>query len=99
MKRRERATLAQLRTGFCSSLNDYQHRINAAPSALCPCCREMDHTVRHLFQCRMHPTTLAAADLWRRPERVLEFLRTWPCFSALQRERPPPEPPPPNQDR
>ena len=27
--REERTTLAQLRTGFCKALNDYQHRINA----------------------------------------------------------------------
>ena len=99
MSRQERTTLAQLRTGFCSTLNDFQHRINASPSALCPCCRQQDHTVHHLFQCIEHPTTLTPTALWLSPRRALEFLRTWPCFSALQPERPPPEPPPANQRR
>ena len=97
MSRRERTTLAQLRTGFCSALDGYLHVIGAAESPLCPCCRQAEHTVPHLFQCPEHPPTCTAIDLWLRPGLALQFLRTWPCLEErLQRERPPPEPPPPN---
>ena len=34
MSRRERTTLAQLRTGFCSALNGYLHDIGASDSPL-----------------------------------------------------------------
>ena len=96
MSRRQRTTLAQLRTGFCSALNGYLHTIGAAESPLCPCCRQAEHTVQHLFQCINHPTTHTAIDLWYHPDLALRFLRTWPCLEErLQRERPPPEPPPP----
>ena len=96
MSRRQRTTLAQLRTGFCSALNGYLHTIGAAESPLCPCCRQAEHTVQHLFQCINHPTTHTAIDLWYHPDLALQFLRTWPCLEErLQRERPPPEPPPP----
>ena len=96
MTRQERTTLAQLRTGFCSALNGYLHVIGATESPLCPCCRQADHTVQHLFQCPEHPSTCTPTDLWLHPVRALDFLRTWPCLERLQRERPPPEPPPPN---
>ena len=76
MTRQERTTLAQLRTGFCSGLNSYLHVIGAAESPLCPCCRQAEHTVQHLFQCPEHPTDLTPLALWHRPGRALEFLRT-----------------------
>ena len=94
LPRGARTTLAQLRSGFCSSLEDFKHRIGLSPSPLCPCCRQEEHTVRHLFQCDSHPTTLTPVDLWQRPETALEFLRNWPCFERIDPERPPPEPPP-----
>ena len=94
LPRGARTTLAQLRSGYCSSLNDLRHRIGLTPSLLCPCCRQEEHTVRHLFQCDSHPTTLTPTDLWRRPETALRFLRDWPCFERIDPERPPPEPPP-----
>ena len=89
-----RTTLAQLRSGYCSALNDFRHRIDLSPSPACPCCRQADHTTDHLFNCSEHPTDLTPLDLWHRPVEALEFLRTWPCFDRLHRERPPPEPPP-----
>ena len=89
-----RTTLAQLRSGYCSALNTFQHRINQAPDTICPCCRQADHTTQHLFDCPEHPTDLVPLDLWQRPGEAVDFLITWPCFDRLHRERPPPEPPP-----
>ena len=89
-----RTTLAQLRSGYCSALETFRHRINLAPSAVCPCCRQTDHTTQHLFSCPEHPTTLTPLDLWQRPAEAVEFLSSWPCFDRIHRARPPPEPPP-----
>ena len=89
-----RTTLAQLRSGHCSALNSFKHKIELIPSAVCPCCRQADHTTQHLFDCPKHPTDLTPLDLWQRPGEAVEFLATWPCFDRLYRERPPPEPPP-----
>ena len=49
LPRHTRTTLAQLRTGFSSALEEYLHRIGRAPSKLCPECGAADHTVPHLF--------------------------------------------------
>ena len=89
-----RTTLAQLRSGYCSALNTFKHRINLVPSALCPCCRQADHTTQHLFDCPEHQTNLTPLDLWQRPAEAINFLISWPCLDRLHRERPPPEPPP-----
>ena len=89
-----RTTLAQLRSGYCSALETFKNRINLSPSAICPCCRQEDHTTRHLFDCPEHPTTLTPLDLWQRPGEAVEFLSSWPCLDRLHLERPPPEPPP-----
>ena len=94
LPRGARTTLAQLRSGYCSSLNTFKHRTNLSPSAVCPCCRQADHTTQHIFECPEHPTNLVPLDLWQRPGEVAEFLSTWQCFERLYRERPPPEPPP-----
>ena len=89
-----RTTLAQLRSGYCSALETFKHRINQAPSPICPCCRQSDHTTQHLFDCPEHPTALTPLDLWQRPGEAVDFLSTWPCLDRLHRARPPPEPPP-----
>ena len=94
LSRGARTTLAQLRSGYCSNLNTFKHRIGLTPSALCPSCRQAGHTTRHIFECLEHPTDLVPLDLWRRPGEVAEFLSSWQCFDRLYRERPPPEPPP-----
>ena len=46
-----RTKLAQLRSGFCSSLNDYRERVGWARSNLCPQCNLTPHTVPHIFSC------------------------------------------------
>ena len=58
LPRHHRTTLAQLRSGHCSRLRSYQHRIGVAESAACPECDTAPHTVHHLFECPSHPTTL-----------------------------------------
>ena len=89
-----RRTLAQMRSGYCSSLEDYRSRIGLSNTSICPCCRQEEHTVRHVFRCPDHPTTLEPLDLWLRPVRAAEFLRTLPFFDLPEAARPPPEPPP-----
>jgi hypothetical protein len=92
-----RATLSQLRSGYCRRLLDYQMRIGGAPNDRCPECGRAQHTVKHLFECRSHPTDLQPVDLWSRPREAAEFLTTLPAFTDLSPgpPRPPPEPPPP----
>ena len=97
MTRGERTALAQLRSGFSSDLESFKNRIGVSDSPLCPCCRLSEHTTEHIFDCPEHPTHLTPLDMWLNPRRVVEHLRTWPCFdSRLLRERPPPEFPPRN---
>ena len=94
LPRGTRTTLAQLRSGYCSDLNTFKHRINLIPSPVCPCCRQADHTSQHIFDCPENPTDLVPLDLWQRPGEAAAFLSSWQCFDRLHRERPPPEPPP-----
>ena len=49
LPRKTRITLAQLRSGFCSSLNGYKHRVGQSNTQICPCCRQEEHTVQHVF--------------------------------------------------
>ena len=96
LPRKTRRTLSQLRSGFCPSLEDYRERIGISSINLCPCCRQEEHSVQHVFECPIHPTDLRPLDLWLRPIMVAEFLRTLPFFDLPGEERPPPEPPPPD---
>ena len=89
-----RRILAQMRSGYCSSLEDYRCRVGLSPTSVCPCCREEEHTVQHVFDCPDHPTPLEPTALWLDPIRAAEFLRTLPFFELPEVERPPPEPPP-----
>ena len=51
LPRKTRRTLAQLRSGFCSSLNGYKHRVGQSDTQICPCCGQEEHTVQHVFEC------------------------------------------------
>ena len=80
LPRKTRRTLAQLRPGYCSSLNDYKHRVGQSDTSICPSCRLEDQTVQHIFRCPEHPTGLTPLDLWRNPVEAAYFLRTLPFF-------------------
>ena len=95
LPRPHRTTLSQLRSGFCSTLREYRHRIGLADSATCPECADPCQSVPHLFDCSSYPTPLAVLDLWERPTEVAAFLSSLPSFSFLPPlDPPPPEPPP-----
>ena len=57
--RKERATLAQLRSGYCKLLGSYKSGIKKDASLdVCADCGKTPHDVKHLFACPAHPTTL-----------------------------------------
>ena len=100
-----RAVLAQLRSGHCSRLLDFQLKIGKVVNASCPECRLFSDSVDHLFNCPAHPTNLSPDDLWHQPREVASHLLSFQAFSHLpaiaplpprqgRRRRPPPEPPP-----
>ena len=62
--RKERATIAQLRSGYCELLGSYKSRIkkDASPN-VCADCGKTPHDVKHLFACPAHSTTLIPSDL------------------------------------
>ena len=95
LPRAGRTTLAQLRSGHCSALLAYRHRVGQATSDLCPECLAVPHTVEHLFDCQSQPTDLSPLSLWDDPLAVFDHICTLPSFSyLLPPSRPPPEPPP-----
>ena len=97
LPRPQRCTLAQLRSGQCRLLNDYQQKLGRLNSALCPECLIGRHTVRHIFNCDARPTALTVSDLWENPVPVASFLQTLPSFASFLAPPlppPPPEPPP-----
>ena len=68
LTRKERSTLAQLRSGYCRLLGSYKSRIKKdANLDVCTDCGTTPHDVKHLFICPAHPTTLILSDLWSRP--------------------------------
>ena len=75
LTRKERATLAQLRSGYCKLLGSYKSRIKKDASlGICADCGKMPHDVKHLFACQAHPTTLIPSDLWSKPVKsIREF--------------------------
>ena len=91
-----RTTLSQLRSGYCKSLNSFQHLINPSIDPSCPSCDSGEaHTTHHLFHCAAHPTGLGVRDLWDRPDLVSSFLASLPFFDYLPALPPPPPEPPP----
>ena len=99
LPRHYRTTLSQLRSGYCSRLNCYRHRIGLSATEVCPECDAAPHTVQHLFECQRHPTSLTLLDLWKKPVEVAALLRNMSAFEELPPLEPsvvppPPEPPP-----
>ena len=78
LTRKERSTLAQLRSGYCRLLGSHKSRIKKdANLDVCADCDTTPHDVKHLFVCQAHPTTLIPSDLWSRPtdaDRELSYL-------------------------
>ena len=58
LPRRTRATLAQLRSGWCHITNHYMSRINPEIQDICPNCGISPHDVHHLFNSHRKPTTV-----------------------------------------
>ena len=75
LTREERATFAQLRSGYCKLIGSYKSRIKKDASLdVCADCGHTPHDVNHLFACPAHPTTLIPSDLWCKPvESIREF--------------------------
>ena len=54
LTRKERATLVQLRSGYCKLLGSYKSRIKKDASLyVCADCGKTPHDVKHLFACRL----------------------------------------------
>ena len=67
LTRKERSTVAQLRSGYCRFLGSYKSRIKKDASLdVCAECGTTPHDVKHLFVCPAHPTTLIPSDLWNK---------------------------------
>ena len=75
LTRKECATLAQLRSGYCKLLGSYKSRIKKDASLdVYADCGKTPHVVKHLFACPAHLTTLIPSDLWSKPvESIWEF--------------------------
>ena len=89
LTRKERCALAQLRSGDCNLLKDYQMRVGSSVDATCPECLIRRHSVTHLFNCDANPTHLKVTDLWNHPVAVINFLRKLSAFASLNGPHPP----------
>ena len=75
LARKERLTLAQLRSGYCRLLGSYKSRINKDASLdVCADCDTTPHDVKHLIVCPAHPTTQIPSYLWSRPTDAVRQL-------------------------
>ena len=75
LTRKERSTLAQLRSGYCRLLGSYKSRIKKDGSLdVCADCGRMPHDAKHLIVSPSHPTTLIPSDLWNRPTDAVREL-------------------------
>ena len=74
LTRKERTTLAQLRSGHCSLLGSYKIRISKDVNLdVCADCGMTPHDVKHLFNCPAHPT-MTPSELWNRPVDAIREL-------------------------
>ena len=75
LTRKERSTLAQLRSGYCRLLGSYKSRIKKdANLDVCANCDTTPHDVKHLVVFPAHTTTLIPSDLWSRPTDAVREL-------------------------
>ena len=69
---KERATHAQLRSGYCKLLGSKSRIKGYVSLNVCAHCGKTTHDVNHLFACPAHPTTLIPSDIWSKPIQNLE---------------------------
>ena len=75
LTRKERTTLAQLRSGHCRLLGSYNSRISKDVTlGVCAACGKTPHDVKHLFNCPAHPATMTPSDLCNRPVDAIREL-------------------------
>ena len=74
LTRRQRATLSQLRSGYCKLLNSYKKRLKQTDSSSCPDCGMDPQDVPHLFNCTVHPTALTPENFLDRPVKYIREL-------------------------
>ena len=68
LTRKQRVTLAQLRSGYCRLLGSYKSNIKKDASLnVCADRGITPHDVKHLFAFPAHPMALVPSDLWSRP--------------------------------
>jgi hypothetical protein len=79
LPRKDRCTLAQIRSGKSSLLMEYLHKVNPQKytSPLCPLCSTSPHDSQHLFTCNLVPTTLTPIDLWTNPTEAIKLVHLW----------------------
>ena len=72
LARKTRTTLAQLRSGYSTTLNSFLHRIKPAlyTTDSCPKCGQSPHTTAHLFNCPADPADVTIP--WQQ-------LASWGC--------------------
>jgi hypothetical protein len=75
LPRKDRTLLCQLRSSYCSKLNNYQHRINPAVPDECNLCGATPHDVRHVFNCPRNRTVLTVENLWSDPVRCSKMTK------------------------
>ena len=75
LSRKERTSLARLRSGFSRSLMSYMSRIDPEVQDECPLCNISPHDTPHLFNCIANPTELNTIDLWTKPIQAAKFLK------------------------
>ena len=75
LTRKQRSTLAQLRSGHCRLLGSYKSRIKKDASLdVCADSGTTPHDVKYLFVCPAHPTTRIPSDIWSRPTDAVREL-------------------------
>ena len=68
LTRTERATIAQLRSGYSKLIGSHKSRIKKDASLnVCVDCCQTPHDFKHLFACPVQPTTLIPSDIWNKP--------------------------------
>ena len=75
LRRPQRTTLSQLRSGHCRLLNSYQNRLKPTADPKCPDCGVNPYDVPHLFNCTAHPNNLSTVNLWDKPVESIRELR------------------------